>query len=117
MSKLHNFTKSATEAELATVLEQDGEKTNGFIDNLKQLTKDSLQFPNGLLKSREKTIESNISRIDRQIGQKERFLKQKEENLKAKFSRLESTISNLKGQGAGLAALSAAAPNPVQQLG
>ena len=96
---------------------EDGEKTNGFIDNLKQLTKDSLQFPNGLLKSREKTIESNISRIDRQIGQKERFLKQKEENLKAKFSRLESTISNLKGQGAGLAALSAAAPNPVQQLG
>ena len=99
------------------MVNEDGEKVNGFIDNLKKLTDDALQYPNGLLKSRSKTIESNMSRIDRQIAQKERFLKQKEENLKAKFSRLESTISNIKSQGAGLAALSSATPNPVQQLG
>ncbi len=99
------------------MINEDGEKLNGFIDNLRKLTDDALQFPNGLLKSRSKTIESNMNRIDQQIAQKERFLKQKEENLKAKFSRLESTISNIKSQGAGLAALSAATPNPVQQLG
>ena len=99
------------------LIDEEGQKQPGFIDNLRKLTDDSLKFPNGLLKSRAKTIESNMDRIDKQIAQKERFLKQKEENLKSKFSRLESTISNIKSQGAGLAALSAGAQNPVQQLG
>ena len=39
------------------------------------------------------------------------------QNLKDKFARLEGTIAKIKGQGAGIAGLGAAAPNPVQQLG
>ena len=55
------------------MINEDGEKLNGFIDNLRKLTDDALQYPNGLLKSRSKTIESNMNRIDRQIAQKRKI--------------------------------------------
>ena len=96
---------------------EDGEKVPGFIDELKKVVDSALQFPNGILRSRKNSMNSNIQRIDNQIKQKERFLTRKEDNLKQRFSRLESTISSLKSQGAGLSALGAGQPNMVQQLG
>lgn len=96
---------------------ENGEKTEGFIDQLKKVVDSALQFPNGILRSRKNSLNSNIQRIDNQIKQKERFLARKEDNLKQRFSRLESTISSIKSQGAGLSALGAGMPNVVQQLG
>jgi len=96
---------------------ENGEKIEGFIDQLKKVVDSALQFPNGILRSRKTSLNSNIQRIDNQIKQKERFLARKEDSLKQKFSRLESTISSIKSQGAGLSALGAGQPNPVQQLG
>ncbi len=96
---------------------QDGTKSNGFIDNLNDFVGMALQFPNGILTTRKKGLESNISQIDRRISQKQRMLDQKETNLKDKFARLEGTIARIQSQGAGVAALGAAPTNAVTQLG
>ncbi len=93
-------------------------KNPGFMDNVNEVIGTALRFPDGLISSRKKSLQSNIDQIDRRINQKQRQLQQKESQLKDKFARLESTISNIKGQGAGLAALAATAgPGPVTQLG
>ncbi len=93
-------------------------KNPGFMDNVNEVIGTALRFPDGLISSRKKSLQSNIDQIDRRINQKQRQLQQKENQLKDKFARLESTISNIKGQGAGLAALAAnAGPGPVTQLG
>jgi len=93
-------------------------KNPGFMDNVNDVIGAALRFPDGLISSRKKSLQSNIDQIDRRINQKQRQLEQKETQLKNKFARLESTISNIKGQGAGVAALAAnAGPSPVTQLG
>lgn len=98
--------------------EEGGGKEPGFMDKLNDAVGAALRFPDGLISSRKKSLQSNIDQIDRRIAQKQRQLQQKETQLKDKFARLESTISNIKGQGAGVAALAAnAGPNPVTQLG
>lgn len=95
---------------------EDGQKTSGFLDNLRETANTALRVPDGLLQSRGKTLQSNIERIDRRIVQKERMLQQKESNLKDKFARLEGTISRIKSQSAGLAGLSTP-QDPTTQLG
>ncbi len=97
--------------------QEDGTKSDGFIDILDNTVTSVLRYPDGLLQSRRRSLNSNIEQIDRRIAQRERILQQKEKNLKDKFARLESTISEIKSQGAGISALGAAATNPVQQLG
>lgn len=98
--------------------EDGGGKDPGFMDNLNDVVGTALRFPDGLISSRKKSLQSNIDQIDRRIAQKQRQLQQKENQLKDKFARLESTISNIKGQSAGVAALAAnAGPSPVTQLG
>ncbi|MBT5095109.1 MAG: flagellar filament capping protein FliD [Halobacteriovoraceae bacterium] len=92
-------------------------KSDGFIDNLKEVVSTVLRNPDGLLTNRKNTFQSRIKQIDRRIEQKQRTLEQKEKNLKNKFARLESTIAKIKNQGAGIAALGAGGPNPVTQLG
>ncbi|MDC1173837.1 flagellar filament capping protein FliD [Bacteriovoracaceae bacterium] len=95
---------------------EDGTKSLGFIENFGKFAKQALQYPNGVLTSRKNGLQSKIDQIDRRIEQKQRIINQKEKNLKDKFARLEGTISRIQAQGAGLAALGAAAP-PTQQLG
>lgn len=95
----------------------DGRKSSGFIDNFLATLDSSLKYPDGVLQTRKNAIQSKIADIDRRIEQKQRLLDQKEKNLKEKFARLEETISRIKTQGAGIAALGAQAPSPVQQLG
>lgn len=90
-------------------------KTKGFIDHLSDTVKAALQFPNGLLQSRKRSLQTNIDQIDRRISNKERMIEQKEKNLKDKFARLEGTISRMKSQGSGIQAMGGA--NPVTQLG
>lgn len=92
-------------------------KSPGFVDHLNDTVKTALQFPNGLLQSRKRSLDTNIDQIDRRIVDKERRIEQKEKNLKDKFARLEGTIARMKSQGAGVSALGAAGPDPVQQLG
>ncbi|AYF43145.1 MULTISPECIES: flagellar filament capping protein FliD [Halobacteriovorax] len=96
-------------AEVLTGRYEDGTKTNGFIDNLKETVGQLLQFPNGLLSSRKRSLDNNIETIDRRIAQRENMLQQKEKNLKDKFARLEGTMSRIKAQGAGLGG----APSPM----
>lgn len=93
-----------------------GVKTNGFIDNVGDFIGTALRFPDGVLQSRKRSMESNMESIDRRIKQRESMLEQKEKNLKDKFSRLEGTISQIRAQGAGIAGLGASVPG-VQQLG
>lgn len=90
-------------------------KSDGIMTTLNNTLQLILKSPDGVLSSRKKGLQSNIDQIDRQIAQRMRLIEQKERNLKDKFSRLESTISKIKGQGGGLAGMSAM--NPVQQLG
>lgn len=100
-------------------IREDGTKSEGFIDNLDAMLTTVLRFPDGVLSSRNKGLQSNIDQIDRRIKQKQRLIDQKEKMLKDKFARLEGTISRIKGQSAGLSALAAGMGqiNPVQQLG
>ncbi len=94
----------------------DEGKTQGFIDNLSDMTNGALRNPDGVVSSRKKTLQGNIEQIDRRINQKQKYLEEKEKALKDKFARLEGTISKIKSQGAGVAGLAGAA-NPVQELG
>lgn len=94
----------------------EGGKSLGFMEHLKDLTNTALRDPDGLLKSRKRSIRTRIDQIDRRIETKERMLETKEKNLKNKFARLEGTISRIQTQGAGLAALGAQAPS-LPQLG
>ena len=106
-----------TTAEIVVgVYKRDGGKTNGFIDNIYDVSGQVLEKPYGLLVNKKNGLQSNIDQIDRQIETKNRMIEQKERVLKDKFSRLEETMSRIKGQGAGLAGLGAPQP-AIQQLG
>lgn len=98
---------------------EDGSKSLGFIDHFGTFVSQALQFPNGILTTRQKGIQSKIDQVDRRIEQKQRMIDQKEKNLKDKFARLEGTISRIQSQSAGVAALGAAGAgvNAVTQLG
>lgn len=93
-----------------------GGKSNGFIDNIYDLTGTATEKPYGLLTNKKSGLQSGINQIDRQIETKKRMIEQKERVLKDKFARLEETMSRIKGQGSGLAGLGAQQPG-VQQLG
>jgi flagellar hook-associated protein 2 len=107
--------KSAAEV-VVGIYSREGGKTNGFIDNVYDLTGTTLEKPYGLLTNKKSGLQSGIDQIDRQIDTKKRMIEQKERVLKDKFARLEETMSRIKGQGAGLAGLGAQQPG-VQQLG
>lgn len=94
-------------------------KIKGFIDNLEDITKNTLSRPSGVLHTRKEGLESQIKQIDRKIARKQRQIDKKEQMLKQKFARLEETISRIQTQGAGLAGMAAGSAgfNPVQQLG
>lgn len=78
-------------------------KSDGFIDNLNSVVSSTLRFPDGLIQSRKKTLQSSIEQIDRKIQQKQKHIEEKEKGLKDKFARLEGTISRIRSQGAGMA--------------
>lgn len=102
---------------LTGYFKEDGTKTPGVIDNLNKFVSLAIKFPDGILSSRTKGLDSKIDQIDRRITQKKRMISEKEKNLKNKFARLEGTISKIQSQGAGLSALGAAPTNAVTQLG
>jgi flagellar hook-associated protein 2 len=100
---------------LTGYIDEEGQKSEGFMDNLNVTVNNSLRMPDGLIQSRKKTLQGSIEQIDRRIAQKQKYLEEKEKNLKDKFSRLEGTISKIKTQGAGVASLGGG--SPVQELG
>ena len=102
---------------LTGYFKEDGTKSNGIIDNLNEFVSRALKFPDGILPTRSKGLESKIDQIDRRIEQKNRMIEDKEKNLKNKFARLEGTISRIQSQSSGLSALGAAPTNAVTQLG
>ena len=105
---------------LTGYVNEEGMRSNGFMDNLDNVLNNSLRTPDGLLTSRKRSLGSKIEQIDRRIDSRERIIKQKEENLKQKFSRLEGTIARIKNSGAGIASLNNGAANianPAPQLG
>ena len=95
---------------------EDHGKTEGFMDNLNDMSNSALRMPDGLLQSRKKTFQSNIQQIDKRISDKQKALEEKEKHLKDKFARLEGTMSKIRSQGAGLAGMGGA-PSSVQELG
>ena len=101
---------------LTGFIDEEGQKSEGFMDNLNVTVNNALRMPDGLVQSRKKTLQSSIEQIDRRIAQKQKYLEEKEKNLKDKFSRLEGTISKIKSQGAGVAGLGGGG-SPVQELG
>jgi flagellar hook-associated protein 2 len=102
---------------LSGTYNQDGTKSAGFIDNVGEALNTVLRFPDGLLRSRARTLKSSIDQIDRRIEQRQKNLEQKEQGLKDKFARLEGTIARIQGQGAGVSALNAGAIAAAPQLG
>ena len=102
---------------LTGYIDEEGQKSEGFMDNLNITVNNSLRMPDGLIQSRKKTLQGSIEQIDRRIAQKQKYLEEKEKNLKDKFSRLEGTISKIKTQGAGVASLGGGGGSPVQELG
>jgi flagellar hook-associated protein 2 len=112
-----NESYKSTAQILTGFISDEGVREKGFMDHLNDTTKTVLRTPDGLLKSRRKSLSANIDQMDRRIQQREKQLEQKEKNLKDKFARLEGTISKIKSQGAGIAALGAGAANPVTNLG
>jgi flagellar hook-associated protein 2 len=102
---------------LTGYIDEEGQKSEGFMDNLNTTVNNSLRMPDGLIQSRKKTLQGSIEQIDRRIAQKQKYLEEKEKNLKDKFSRLEGTISKIKTQGAGVASLGGGGGSPVQELG
>lgn len=120
---LIDFDKSKFEAKLAENYKHVSEilngqvsaagKTDGFIDNLNNSVGSMLRFPDGLIQSRKKSLQTNIEHIDDKINRKMKQIEEKEKNLKDKFSRLEGTISKIKSQGSGIAGMG----DPGMQLG
>jgi len=120
---LIDFDKSKFEAKLSENYKHVSEmlngqvsaagKTDGFIDNLNNSVGSMLRFPDGLIQSRKKSLQTNIEHIDDKINRKMKQIEEKEKNLKDKFSRLEGTISKIKSQGAGIAGMG----DPGMQLG
>jgi len=102
---------------LTGYFKEDGTKSSGIIDNLNKFVNLALKFPDGLLPTRTKGLNTKIDQIDRRIEQKNRMIEDKEKSLKNKFARLEGTISRIQSQSSGLAALGAAPSNAVTQLG
>lgn len=98
-------------------INEEGEKTKGFLDNINDLVTSATRMPDGVVSSRKRTIQSTIDQIDRRISDKQRLIDEKEKLLKDKFARLESTISKIKTQGAGVAGLAGSAENVAPQLG
>lgn len=90
---------------LTGMYDSEGVKQDGFIDHIRGSIDLSLRRPDGLLRSRDRTFQTNIDQIDRRIENKERMLKQKEQNLKDRFARLEATISQMKQQSSSVAAI------------
>ncbi|MDA8791721.1 flagellar filament capping protein FliD, partial [Bacteriovoracaceae bacterium] len=118
--KFENFIENdyLKAAQILTGYFENGQKVNGFVDNLENVVNSALQNPSGTLFTRNRGFESNIRDIDRRVENKQRQLERKEENLKQKFARLEETMARIRTQGSGLAGLQGgSAVNPVQQLG
>lgn len=95
---------------------RDGVKTDGALDHLRRFSDQVLQAPDGALRSRRRSVQSNIDQIDRRIEQRERILERREENLKNRFARLESQIGRLQSQSAGVQSLAAAGGGGIQSL-
>lgn len=90
---------------LTGMFDENGLKTDGFVDYIRGTIDLALRQPDGLLRSRKRTLQTNIDQIDRRIENKERMLKQKEQSLKDRFARLEGTISQMKAQSSSVAAI------------
>lgn len=96
---------------------EEGVRVQGAFNLLYQSAQGYLANPTGTLTSRKNGLDRNIEQIDQQIENRQRLIDQKERMLKDKFARLESTMAKIRGQGNGLAALTANIKDPVQQLG
>jgi flagellar hook-associated protein 2 len=95
---------------------EDHGKTQGFMDNLNEMSNTTLRMPDGLIQSRKKTLQSNIAQIDKRVSEKQKSLEEKEKHLKDKFARLEGTMSKIRSQGAGVGAMGGGQAS-VQELG
>ena len=96
---------------------EEGERSTGFVGELQKTVGHILRFPNGILQTRKKGLDSKTEQIDRRIADRQRIIERKEKMLKDKFARLEATVNRIKSQGAGLAGLAGGAVDPVTQLG
>ena len=54
------------------MFKEDGTKAPGVIDNLNEFVSRALKFPDGILTTRTKGLDSKIDQIDRRINQKKR---------------------------------------------
>ena len=64
------------------MFDENGLKTEGFVDHIRGTIDLALRQPDGLLRSRKRTLQTNIDQIDRRIENKERMLKQKSKHSK-----------------------------------
>ncbi|MBY0314538.1 MAG: flagellar filament capping protein FliD [Bdellovibrionales bacterium] len=85
-------------------LRGDGSPNAGFIGRAKAVL-DSATSQQGVVSSRKKGMQTQMSQIDRNIDNKEKNLANKEDQLRKKFSKLEEQMSKMQAQGAQVSSM------------
>lgn len=82
----------------------DGSPNAGFIGKAKLALEGALSSQ-GVVMSRKKGFQTQMTQIDRKIETKEKSLATKEDQLRRKFSKLEEQMSKLQAQGAQVSSM------------
>lgn len=81
-------------------LKGDGSMNSGFIGKVRMGIDAATNFQHGMVTSKKKGLQSQISQMDRNIETKEKNLATKEDQLRKKFSKMEEQMAKLQAQSA-----------------
>lgn len=90
--------------EILAFLRGDGSPNAGFIGKVKMTIDSATNGSYGIVSSKKKGLQNQISQIDRNIDNKEKGLAVKEDQLRKKFSRMEEQMAKLQAQSAQIGA-------------
>lgn len=90
--------------EILAFLKGDGGPNSGFIGKIRMGIDAATNYQTGMVSSKKKGLQTQMSQIDRNIDTKEKNLAQKEDQLRKKFSKMEETMAKLQAQSAQIGA-------------
>jgi len=76
---------------------EDAEGTQGVAVRARESIQSYIRF-NGILDSRERSLESRVDRIDRRIASEERRIGRRENNIRRSFGRMETALNQMQAQ-------------------
>lgn len=86
--------------EVLAFLKGDGSLNGGFIGKVRMGIDAATNSQTGMVSSKKKGLQSQITQIDRNIDSKEKSLATKEDQMRKKFSKMEETMAKLQAQSA-----------------